>query len=410
MKICVAQTRPIKGDIQSNIDNHKKLIDLAVSNGADTVIFPELSLTGYEPELSKELATDQEDSRFDNFQKISNTNKITIGIGVPLKDNAGTCISMVLFQPHKARQTYSKKYLHPDEEEFFISGESSAGLPGNKPNIALAICYELSVPEHSENAYKSGAEIYIASVAKSADGVEKAIKTLSDIATKYSMTVLMSNCVGLCDGFECGGKTSIWNNKSLLAGQLNDTDEGILIIDTETRELIEKTTNRFMIFKCEQNDFNEIYEIINDAASAYRGIIPADRWHEPYMTVEELKKQIAEGVEFWSYTEDDKIIGVMGIQFKKDVTLIRHAYTRTTERKKGTGSKLLEHLRTIATKPVLIGTWADAKWAIEFYQKHGFRLLPEEEKNNLLRKYWTIPARQIETSVVLASSNWDSKV
>lgn len=165
-----------------------------------------------------------------------------------------------------------------------------------------------------------------------------------------------------------------------------------------------------MIAKCEQKDFSEIYEIINDAASAYRGIIPEDRWHEPYMAEEELKRQIAEGVQFWSYTEDNKIIGVMGIQFKKEVTLIRHAYVRTIERKKGIGSKLLEHLSTISTGPVLIGTWADAKWAIEFYQKHGFRLLPEEEKNNLLHKYWTIPARQIETSVVLASSTWRNNV
>ncbi len=165
-----------------------------------------------------------------------------------------------------------------------------------------------------------------------------------------------------------------------------------------------------MISKCEQKDFSEIYEIMNDAASAYRGIIPEDRWHEPYMAEEELKRQIAEGVQFWSYTEDNKIIGVMGIQFKKEVTLIRHAYVRTIERKKGIGSKLLEHLSTISTTPVLIGTWADAKWAIEFYQKHGFRLLPEEEKNNLLRRYWTIPARQIETSVVLASSDWKNNV
>ena len=163
-----------------------------------------------------------------------------------------------------------------------------------------------------------------------------------------------------------------------------------------------------MISKSEQKDFNEIYEIINDGASAYRGIIPADRWHEPYMTEEELKKQIDEGVLFWSYTENGKILGVMGIQFKKDVTLIRHAYVRTSERKKGIGSKLLEHLLIKATTPVLIGTWADAKWAIEFYQKHGFDLLPEEEKNNLLRKYWSIPPRQIETSVVLASTNWNT--
>lgn len=241
MKICVAQTRPIKGDIQSNIDNHKKIIDLAVSNGADTVIFPELSITGYEPELAKELATNQDDSRFDDFQRIADAKQMTIGVGVPTKNSAGVCISMILFQPHQARQTYSKKYIHPDEEEFFIGGQSSIGLIGGKTNIAIAICYELSVPEHSENAFKGGAEIYIASVAKSVSGVEKAFKSLSEIACNYSMMVLMSNCLGRCDNFESGGKTSVWNNKGLLIGQLNDTDEGIIIIDTDTQELIEKT-------------------------------------------------------------------------------------------------------------------------------------------------------------------------
>ena len=164
-----------------------------------------------------------------------------------------------------------------------------------------------------------------------------------------------------------------------------------------------------MICKYEKKDFNKIYEIINDSALAYRGIIPADRWHEPYMTEEELTRQIDEGVQFWSYIEDVEIIGVMGIQFKGEVTLIRHAYVRTIKRGKGIGSKLLEHLCAISATPVLIGTWADAKWAIGFYQKHGFRLLPKEEKDNLLRKYWTIPERQIETSVVLASSDWVSK-
>jgi N-acetylglutamate synthase-like GNAT family acetyltransferase len=164
-----------------------------------------------------------------------------------------------------------------------------------------------------------------------------------------------------------------------------------------------------MICKCEQKDFNEIYEIINDAAKAYRGAIPAGRWHDPYMTEEELKRQIDEGVQFWGYIEDGKIIAVMGIQFKGDVTLIRHAYVRTTKRNKGIGSKLLEYLSGISTTPVLVGTWADATWAVGFYQKHGFRLLPQEEKNNLLRKYWTIPVRQIETSVVLANSDWENK-
>jgi N-acetylglutamate synthase-like GNAT family acetyltransferase len=127
------------------------------------------------------------------------------------------------------------------------------------------------------------------------------------------------------------------------------------------------------------------------------------------MSEEELKKQIDEGVQFWRYVEDSRILGVMGIQFKNDVTLIRHAYVRTIERKKGIGSKLLEHLCAISPTPVLIGTWADANWAIEFYQKHGFRLLPKDEKNKLLRKYWTIPLRQIETSAVLAAANWYCK-
>ena len=242
MKICVAQTRPITGDIQSNIDNHKRLIDLAISNGADIVIFPELSLTGYEPKLSKELATNQDDSRFDDFQVISNTRQITIGVGVPTKHHSGICISLVLFQPQKARQTYSKKYLHSDENEFFISGQSFACLRVHKINIALAICYELSVPEHVENAFRSGAEIYLASVAKTVSGVEKAIKRLSDIAEEYSMPVLMSNCIGQSDGDECGGKSSIWNNKGLLVGQLSDTNEGVLIIDTNTQAVIERAT------------------------------------------------------------------------------------------------------------------------------------------------------------------------
>lgn len=239
MKFAVAQTRPVKGNIQSNIVQHKKLIALAVSNRADIIIFPELSLTGYEPELAKELATDQDDKRFDVFQKISDTDQITIGVGMPTKSKEGILISMLIFQPHQLRQTYSKQYLHSDEYPYFINGQQQVLLKENK--IALAICYELSVPEHSKKAFKSGAKIYITSVAKTHNGVEKAFKSLSAIASKYSMIVLMSNCVGHCDNFESAGKTSIWNNKGLLVGQLNDSNQGILIIDNDTQELIEKT-------------------------------------------------------------------------------------------------------------------------------------------------------------------------
>jgi len=161
-----------------------------------------------------------------------------------------------------------------------------------------------------------------------------------------------------------------------------------------------------MIFKCEQTDFQEIGDIINDAAAAYKDVIPADTWHEPYMSEEELKEQIEQGVQFWCYKENEEMIGVMGIQDKGDVILIRHAYVRSIYRNKGVGSKLLAHLASISKKPVLIGTWAAATWAIKFYQKHGFRLLSKSETETLLSKYWTIPARQLETSVVLAGPDW----
>src|SRR5688500_16587219 len=125
-----------------------------------------------------------------------------------------------------------------------------------------------------------------------------------------------------------------------------------------------------MLERCTDRDFNDIHEIINDAASAYKGVIPADRWHEPYMPVGELRDQIHDGVEFWCYKEDGKILGVMGIQDRGDVTLIRHAYVRTVARNKGIGSKLLRYLADLTSKPILIGTWAEARWAIDFYQKH----------------------------------------
>ena len=164
-----------------------------------------------------------------------------------------------------------------------------------------------------------------------------------------------------------------------------------------------------MIRKATDEDFEEIFTIINDAAIAYKGIIPPDRWHEPYMTREELKAQIDDGVRFSCYIDDEddnEVIGVMGIQDKTDVMLIRHAYVRTRQRSKGVGTFLLRELIRDTTKPILIGTWKAAAWAISFYEKNGFCLVEEEEKNRLLKKYWAIPDRQIETSVVLVDKNF----
>ena len=161
-----------------------------------------------------------------------------------------------------------------------------------------------------------------------------------------------------------------------------------------------------LIRPCNEGEFEAIYEIINDAAQAYRGIIPADRWQEPYMSGEELRHEIDEGVVFWGYEENGELLGVTGMQDVQDVTLIRHAYVRTAKRNQGIGGKLLSALRDRTKRPVLIGTWAAAVWAVHFYEKHGFRLVSPEEKDCLLQQYWSIPERQIETSVVLADRRW----
>ena len=149
-------------------------------------------------------------------------------------------------------------------------------------------------------------------------------------------------------------------------------------------------------------DFAAILAIVNDAARVYRGVIPADRWHEPYMSTEELEREIAQGVVFWVAEQDGRVSGAMGIQDKGDVALVRHAYVASTAQRAGVGTTLLRHVEGLVEKPILIGTWAAASWAIDFYRRNGFTVVSSCDKDYLLRKYWSIPARQVETSVVLA--------
>lgn len=158
-----------------------------------------------------------------------------------------------------------------------------------------------------------------------------------------------------------------------------------------------------MIRLCGVSDVESIYNIINDAAQAYKGIIPEDRYHEPYMTLNELQEEINKGVMFWGYEIDNVIVGVMGLQEKGEVALIRHAYVSSNQQSNGIGGKLLTYLLSLTKKPLLIGTWESAFWAIGFYEKHGFQLVTRESKETLLRQYWHVPDKQIQTSVVLTN-------
>ncbi|GAB3512899.1 carbon-nitrogen hydrolase family protein [Emticicia fontis] len=236
MKICLAQTKSIKGDIQANIENHCRLINQAIAQMVDAIFFPELSLTGYEPELADSLATTPEDARFEIFQQISSKHIITIGAGMPIRTPKGIEIMMLIFQPNQPLQTYAKQQLHTDELPYFVEGNQQILLWPDSLKVAPAICYESLQTNHAENAHKLDAKIYLASVAKSQKGVDKAYLHYPIIAQQYQMPVLMVNCVGYCDNFESVGGTGYWNAKGELVRALNDSNEGLLIIDLETGE------------------------------------------------------------------------------------------------------------------------------------------------------------------------------
>ena len=238
MKICMVQTWPVKGDVAQNVAAHERFVALAADKGAAMVVFPELSLTGYEPTLAAELAMGVDDPRLDGLQALSDERGVTIGAGIPLATEAGVAIAMVLFQPQQPRRTYGKQYLHADEVPFFVPGEGFPVLQTAVSPLALAICYELSIPAHAETAHRHGAGAYVASVSKSAAGVVRAEERMVEIAQQYGMPVLMANNVGPSDDFVGGGKTAVWNRHGILLEQLDATSEGFIIYDTMMEQVV----------------------------------------------------------------------------------------------------------------------------------------------------------------------------
>jgi predicted amidohydrolase len=244
MRIAIAQIEAIKGNIEENLKNHLKWIKEAVQNKADMVVFPELSVTGYEPELAESLATGQDDTRLDEIQSLSDRNGITIGVGLPTKDGGDTFVSMIIFQPHKERITYSKQYLYPPEEPVFKAGKNPLVLNFETEVISPAICYETTNKAHCEFAKRNNATIYVASVLSSVNGIDAELKILSGIAKNNNLITFMANYVGQSGGYECAGKSSVWNGKGELIGQLGDKEQGLILFDTKSKEIITVTDTR----------------------------------------------------------------------------------------------------------------------------------------------------------------------
>ena len=241
MKIAIVQLEPVKGNIERNIGIHTNWIKQAINKNTDLIVFPELSLTGYEPKLARSLATGQDDERLDCFQKLSDDNKITIGIGLPTGKEDELYISMIIFQPGKKRTTYSKQYLYPTEVSTFTAGSNPLILEFEHDIVAPAICYELSNREHSEFAARNKATVYLASVLNSVNGIDSDLQKLSDIARTYTMITFMANFTGESGGYRCAGKSSVWDENGEIIKQLGDQEEGLIIFDTKTKEIITAT-------------------------------------------------------------------------------------------------------------------------------------------------------------------------
>ncbi|MBV6643875.1 MAG: carbon-nitrogen hydrolase family protein [Cyclobacteriaceae bacterium] len=236
MKICLAQTRSVPGRVDVNLQIHLQAIKKGIQQQADLIVFPELSLTGYEPVLAGDLALSLDDPRLDCIQALSDENQTCIGLGAPIKHEEGTSIGMIIFQPHQSRWLYEKKYLHPDEVPFFIEGKKQPKLVIYETTIALAICYELSIKDHLLHAFATGSDLYLASVAKTQQGIEQAQVQLSQTAQQHTCLVLMVNAVGPADGVICAGQSTIWNSDGGKMCQLSSDQEILAMLDTSTNE------------------------------------------------------------------------------------------------------------------------------------------------------------------------------
>ena len=233
MKIALAQTNPVIGDVSANITNHIKLCELAASAAADWIFFPELSLTGYVPELADDLATDLRDDRLKAIQEVCCRGQLSVGFGMPVRAREGICIALVVAQLAQPLRALPKRYLHADEEPFFECGSQPFQLLVEDPPMALGICYEISVDAHLAEVQASAAHVYLASVVKSVNGTAKAHQRLSYIARELSIPALMVNSIGKEDGTRSGGRSAAWNRQGELIGELSADQQGLLLVNVE---------------------------------------------------------------------------------------------------------------------------------------------------------------------------------
>lgn len=234
MILAAAQTKPTRGDIETNLLDHYRLIELAVQNGAQLITFPEMSITGYEREHAQKLAFQKEDSRLDHLRKLASENNIIIVAGAPIQIDDKMFIGEFVIAPDQSVSIYTKQFLHEGEDEFFQSSfDFNPMITIEDKKISFAICADIDNPLHPENACKRATDIYIASIFFTPNGIPNAYRDLQSYAAKLKMNVLMSNFSGESWGYPSAGQSAFWNNKGELVGQMNDSDSGLLLIENK---------------------------------------------------------------------------------------------------------------------------------------------------------------------------------
>ncbi len=398
MKICIAQTHSFKGKVNKNIKNHLRIIERAIELNSDLIFFPELSITGYEPNLAKELATDVENNIFNPFQTLSDKKEITIGIGMPTNGIDGINISMLIFQPNKKSIVYSKQILHSDELPYFINGNTQISLNIKEKRIAIGICYETLQREHFVNAKQNYADIYIASVAKPKTGVEKAYLHFPKIANEFNTPILMSNCVGNCNNFISIGKSTVWNKDGKLMEQLDDKNQGVLIYDTEleTTEIYQ-----LIIQKGQLSDLEKLFQIyLNAKKELEQNNIY--QWTNHYPTITIIKNDLKKEV-LYILKNNNEIIGAINISEEQEteyqsvnwkfnnskVLVIHRLVINPKHQKQGYAQKLMEFAEEFAKgnnySSIRLDAYSQNDRVIEFYKKRNYCIsgkvnFPEREQ------------------------------
>lgn len=385
MKICLAQSKSEKGQIQVNIENHLKLIKNTIAANSDLIIFPELSITNFEPDLAKDFATDINNPLFNPFQELSNQHQIVIGIGMPTIAADGLNISMLIFQPNKEKTTYSKQMLHADELPYFVCGNEQVILNIKGKRIAIGICYETLQREHFLNAKQKDIDIYISSVAKPKGGIEKAYNYFPTIASEFETPILMSNCVGYCDNFMSVGQSAVWNKKGELIGQLDNENQGLLFYNTET-ELTE--IDQLKIEKGQLYDLETLFQIYVNAKNelAKNGIY---QWTDAYPTISIIENDLKKDV-LYVLKKGKEIIGAININEEQDieyqlidwkfddrkVLVIHRLVVNPKHQRNGYATKLMDFAENYAIQnnysSIRLDAYSKNDGTIEFYKKRKY--------------------------------------